>query len=114
MTYENEEFVSKVRSLIVKNGKPMVPFEDRWDLVYGCTDWDALEHIRHDKCSWKVADGQMVEEQYHSEFMDTYSGNRETIGMEVGGASSACGKYTNIRLRWEATLPEALTAALNG
>lgn len=114
MTYENEEFVSKLRSLIAKHGKPMEPFESRWHLQYGYVDWDVLDHIRENKCAWSVADDQMVKEEYRSVFTDTDASNTETIGMEVGGASCTCGKYTDIRLRWEATLPEALNAALNG
>lgn len=113
MTNDKEVFVDIMRSLIAKHGQPMVPFESRSELTYGFVDFDAQDHKYEGKCAWVVPADSVLEERSTSNFIDTLHGNESVVGMEVEGVSCECGVYSNIRLRWEATLAEAVNRALN-
>lgn len=80
--------------------------------TYGWVDYEAMEHIREDKCSWTVEQGAAVEEQTYSEFQDTFSDNRDTVGTNVAPAHCACGRYRGVTLRVECTLGEMLKEVL--
>lgn len=80
--------------------------------TYGWVDYEAMEHVREDRCSWLVAEGAEVEETTYSEFQNTFSGNREVVGTNVTPASCVCGRYTDVTLRVECTFGEMLKGVL--
>jgi hypothetical protein len=89
----------------------------RWAAVsvYGWQDWDASEHMRpYDKdvepCRWIIAPGAEVHEVTYSQFADTFTGNEDEVGLNVYPASCACGKYTDVMLRWTGSLTTLMSA----
>lgn len=81
---------------------------------YGWTDFKANQHLKN--CSWVLPPEVAIEEVTYSEFYDTYSENSENIGINAVGVGEsircACGKYSNVTLRYEASLGEVLTGIL--
>jgi hypothetical protein len=109
-----DDYREALRELVATSGCPVLfidkdhPFEFARVSTYGWKDYDAMEHIRFDKCSWIVESGATVIEETYSEFLDTDVPNKNSVGINVELARCACGRYTNVTLRVECSLREAL------
>jgi len=115
--------------------------------TYGWQDYDINEHLRGQyvkvrnpewkkgdpsykkydhkldpstACSLVIPEGVEVKEVSYSEFQDTFSSNKEKVGVNAYGGDKespttihcACGKYSGIMVRWEGSLMEALQSIL--
>ena len=112
------EYSATLRNIAACKGRPVKfidpdnEFPEFRVSTYGWCDWDAMEHIREDGCAWVVDDGATVEELTYSEFQDTFSGNNDTVGVNVTPARCACGKYAGITLRVEGSFGQMLKDVL--
>lgn len=62
-------------------------------------------------CRAVEIDPTTIRERSLSQFVDTFTDNREEVGVEVR-ATCACGKYENKWLRWTGSVGEILPALL--
>lgn len=117
-----------LRGLLQSKGKP-VQFTDpaRWrkpdvpeTSAYG--DWFDYEATIHastpadnyggEGCWWEIAPGAEVTEETYTEWGGTFGTDDHTIGINVTPVSCACGKYTNMTLRYEKPLSVTLLELL--
>lgn len=82
---------------------------------YGWGDYDARDHCEpvskyNEKggCRWVIEEGTQVTEVSLSKFNDTFSPNSQDEGLHVFPAHCACGKYTDVVLRWEGSIGDIL------
>lgn len=83
--------------------------------TYGWSDRDAHDHCRPvDKynrkggCSWEIPEGTQVTEVSLSQFNGTGCGNTYDEGLHAFPVNCACGKYTDVVLRWEGSISDIL------
>lgn len=108
-----DEYKPKVRRFMTEKGIPVLfdeRFGDREPEVYGWRDGEAYDHGR--ECGWVVPEGATLTEETYSQFTDTFSDNRDEVGVNVEPCHCTCGKYTDVTLRWDGTVDEMLTAIL--
>lgn len=84
---------------------------DLWVSVYGWQNFDAQKHLR--TCQVVIPDDVELTEVTYSEFLDTFLGNRDEVGInaysEIGtGIHCACNAHTNLYLRYSGTLGEII------
>lgn len=114
------ELKAAIREFIVAEGSP-VEFQEPWyegDTThhvspYSWRDWAAEDHAsatswREAPCHWLVPEGSFLYEESFSCFQDTGSDNVDRSGINVSGCRCACGKYTDVTLRWEGTLGQLI------
>ena len=120
MTDWTVEYKAKVRSFIATKGVP-VEFDKRYAWqeddevsIYGWQDFDAASHCREygDGCHWIVPEGAELSERTYRQFEDTDAGNRQEMGVNVKGCRCACGRYTDVTLRWIGSVAEMLREVL--
>lgn len=118
MSSWKDDYREALRAFVESKGRP-VKFTDPDNehpmfrvSTYGWCDYEAFDHILRDKCTWTVDQGAAVEEQTYSEFQDTYSGNKDTVGTNVTPAHCACGKYKGMTLRVKCSFGEMLKEVL--
>ena len=63
-----------------------------------------------DGCSWVVEPGVVLREVVYSMFTDTFHDNENEVGVECSPVRCACGKYTDVTLRWVGSLGELMHA----
>lgn len=89
---------------------------DDMKVTYG---WEDYEH-KHGidwrtppvpPCPTISVDPSTMRERSLSQFVDTFSGNRDEVGVEVR-ATCACGQYIDKWLRWTGTVGDILPALL--
>lgn len=123
-----DEYKAALRAFMVKKGRP-VRFDERYGVkepdVYGWTDLAAEDHIftherrdadnRHgyeyvrvQHCQWVVPEGSVLVEETYSQFAGTGCGNDNEVGINVSPCHCACGKHTDITLRFSGSLGEVL------
>lgn len=110
------EYRDAIRAFMAEHGRPMVldpAAKDDWDRVstYGWTDFKADSHCSEyskNKCSWVVPEGSVLTEHTYSMFTDTFHDNEDEVGLEVDSVHCACGKYTEVTLRWVGSLGELM------
>jgi hypothetical protein len=125
------EYKAKLRDFMEREGRK-VEFNERererhpeWPefhvSTYGWTDYEAERHIHApawretvhgDGCKWVVPEGAELVEQTYSQFTDTFSDNEQEVGINVSGCHCACGKYTDVTLRYVGTLSQVLHSLL--
>jgi hypothetical protein len=115
----------KMREFLQEQGRP-VQFTGERDgyqpvSTYGWHDHEAWEHTipprksygaisRGDGCAWVVEPGVVLHEVVYSMFTDTFSGNDDEVGVECSPVHCACGKYTDVTLRWVGSLGDLMHA----
>ena len=122
MTEWNDEYKSKVRDFMARKGRPVLfartdyqgnPEPD----VYGWVDHDADAHCRAvdekypglgEGCTWVVPEGAVLTEETYDQFQDTFSDNAQEVGSNASGCRCACGKYSDVTLRWTGSVTEML------
>lgn len=67
-------------------------------------------HYYGDGCLWVVPPGVVLREVTYSLFTDTFSDNKDEVGVECSPVSCACGKYTDMTLRWTGSLGDLMFA----
>lgn len=117
----NDEYRKSLRDFMARRGRPVeISENDRtrypdfpglWVSTYGWVDGEAQEHAQ--SCSWVVDAGVSLTEVSYSEFTDTDSDNKETVGINVEPAGTSdvrctCGQYRGVTLRWQGSLMEAV------
>lgn len=84
--------------------------------TYGWHDHEAWEHASNSRqgrsggCSWVVEPGVVLREVVYSMFTDTFHGNDDEVGVECSPVRCACGKYTDVTLRWVGSLGDLMHA----
>jgi hypothetical protein len=89
--------------------------------TYGWFDAECIEHMTKptksfgnrtygEGCTWVVPSGVVLREVTYSMFTDTFSGNKDEVGVECSPVSCACGKYTDMTLRWVGSLGDLMFA----
>jgi len=68
------------------------------------------KHYYGDSCSWVVPEGVVLREVVYSMFTDTFSDNANEVGVECSPCHCACGKYTDVTLRWVGSLGDLMHA----
>lgn len=83
--------------------------------VYGWSDWEARRHTypagdpwKGDGCHWVVPEGARLYERTYNQFQDTFTDNKDEVGINVAGCRCACGKYQDVILRYTGTLAEVM------
>lgn len=106
----DEEYKSRLREFMAIHGRP-VRF-DEWGSpdFYGWSDYDAFNHGM--KCDWIIPEGATLEEEYYDEFEGTFVDAAHRIGVNVGGVSCKCRKYTNKTLRYSGSFGNLLRGVL--
>lgn len=125
MTDWNDEYKARVRTFVEQHGKPVEFTEKRYDWqdddqvsVYGWTDYDALKHCKPKEgwrgggCHWIVPEGATMYERTYSQFEGTFTDNNDEAGVNVKGCHCACGKYTDMTLRWVGSVTDMLHSIL--
>jgi len=118
-----ERYREKLRELLRTRGRKVQTsnYYDRAEAdddlnvsPYGWVDYNAEYHIlggytRHGgPCEWVVPEGAVAYERTYSEFQDTLSDNARVVGINVNGCHCKCGKYTDVYLRWEGSIADAV------
>lgn len=112
-----DRYKEKLRELVRTNGRkvqtlgtyPQYDVDDDLNVsAYGWTDYDATYHIVNGPCEWVVPEGAVAYEREYSEFQDTFSPNAHAVGINVKGCHCKCGKYTDVYLRWDGSIAEAV------
>lgn len=116
------EFRAKLRKFMEDEGEPVlfVPKHYEWQeddqvSTYGWHDWDAVWHCKPGRshpesagCHWIVPEGAVAYEREYSQFTDTFHDNEDEVGINVRPAHCACGKYTDVTLRYVGSLAEVI------
>lgn len=132
------EYREGLRRLIQEEGRPVFISEreraewpstpELWVSTYGWEDDDAQRHVskapagyhapeRFGNCGWVLPHSMLVEEVSYSEFQDTDTANKNTVGINAEGSEGEpitclCGKYSGVTLRVETSLSAALHSIL--
>lgn len=118
------EYKAKLREFVQEKGRAVQFVEQRYSWsepddvsTYGWTDYDAEKHIhpwdaKDERCSWVVPEGATLTERTYSQFTDTFHSNENEVGINVAGCHCACGKYTDMTLRYVGSLTEVLHSLL--
>lgn len=106
------DFKVALHRFIARRGIPVDVIDDDYRRVspYSWMHVAAWAHSQDDKCSWTVPETAEIIERSYSVFVDTYQDNENEVGLEVDGASCACGKYTDMSLRWVGGFGKLITA----
>lgn len=116
MTEWTAEYKKKMRAFMASKGQKVDVQEKRWEWeqddeanVYGWVDYDAQAHVKEDPgCSWIVPAGAKLYERTYSQFTDTFHDNDDEVGINIRGCHCACGKYTDVILRYRGSLAEVV------
>ena len=131
------EYRRGLRKLLQEEGVPVAVSErerarwpdspDLWVSPYGWVDDQARDHCteppagspnpaRYGRCRWVLPEKLQVDEVTYSEFVDTFTENSSLVGINGEGVDEpivcACGRYTGVVLRHEASLGEVLRSLL--
>jgi hypothetical protein len=120
------EYKLKLREFMSKHGAPVQFQEKRYEWqddddvsTYGWHDWDKVWHTHErgshrlaEGCHWIVPEGAELIERTYSQFNGTFTDNNQEVGINVSGCHCACGKYTDVTLRYVGTLTEVLHSLL--
>lgn len=121
------EYKAKLRDFMERKGRK-VEFNERerklhpdWPeyhvSTYGWSDYEADLHIHArewratshgDDCKWIVPEGAELVEQTYSQFDGTDADNLQEVGINVSPCHCACGKYSDVTLRFAGSLTEVL------
>lgn len=128
-----DEYKAALRDFMERKGRP-VHFTEGYNggkdvSPYGWPDDAAENHIfsydrvddgskygKHVKvfhCGWIVPEGAVLTEETYSQFLDTFSGNEEEVGINVEGCHCKCGKYQDVTLRFAGSLGDVLRGLFN-
>lgn len=107
-----EEYKAKLRDFMARKATPAEINRDaKYDgdrvSTYGWISMD-YRHIYDDKCSWVVPEGARLEEHTYSQFQDTFSDNKDEVGIEVYPVHCACGQKTDVTLRYTGSLGDVI------
>ena len=122
MTDWTDEYKAAMRSFMEKHGMKVVVEERFYDWAedddvspYGWGDHEAYSHVRPaegkypgEGCHWIVPEGAKLYERTYSQFAGTFVDNENEVGINVAGCRCACGKYTDVILRYTGTLAEVM------
>lgn len=122
MTDWTDEYKAAMRAFVEKHGKKVLVVDKDYDWqdddetnVYGWQDFDSYEHVRPatekwrgDGCHWVVPEGARLYERTYNQFAGTFVDNENEVGINVAGCRCACGKYTDVILRYTGTLAEVM------
>lgn len=119
-----KEYREKLRDFMSRRGRKIEWDERNQELYpewpeghvckYGWTDYEAQWHIvggmdrKGPECQWVVPEGAELVEQTYSQFAGTFTENNQEVGINVGPCHCACGKYTDVTLRYKGSLTEVL------
>lgn len=113
----NAELKAKMRKLVADKGDPVEFSSDSYSTTYnggvssyGWKHHEAIAHCRQwgDKCHWVIPASATLEERTYSLFQDTFTDNKDEVGINVYPCHCRCGKYTDITLRYVASLGETI------
>lgn len=80
---------------------------------YGWADDEAWTHVATpEPCSWVVPEGATLTERTYSMFEDTFTGNRNEVGVNAYPCHCACGAFTDVTLRFTGSLGEVTSEVL--
>ncbi|AID58878.1 hypothetical protein PBI_GAIA_59 [Mycobacterium phage Gaia] len=105
-----QEIKDGIRRLLVEKGQKVLIEEWGGVSPYGWTDYDAWEHA--DECHWVIPEGVVVEEVSYDMFDGTFTSNKNEVGLNATGCRCACGKYTDVTLRYVGALGEAIRSII--
>lgn len=122
--FNPDSYREALRDLLQTKGQPVkfLP-DDKWHRnavtpvvsMYNWLDDDAHAHASvpaevygGEGCWWNVAPGAEVTEETYTEWGGTFGTDDHIIGINVSPVSCACGKYTNMTLRYEKSLSQTL------
>ena len=117
----DDRYKSLVRTFIAQHGDSVCFEEPQYngdDCVsfYGWRDYSTFEHVnklgKTPACKWVVPEGAELSEVTYSQFAGTFTDADQEVGVNVSGAHCACGKYTDITLRWTGTVTDMLHSIL--
>lgn len=105
------KYRAALRDFMQRRGHPMeIDREAEYDFeevsTYGWRDHDATTHCVSGTCSWIVPEGATLTERTYSMFEDTFTGNRDEVGVNAHPCHCACGEFTDVTLRFTGNLGE--------
>lgn len=111
MSWE-DGYKDKLRDFMARKATPAeidreTKYEQERVSVYGWISMD-YQHIYDAKCSWVVPVGARLEEHTYSQFMDTFNGNEDEVGIEIYPVHCACGKLKDVTLRYKGSLGDVI------
>jgi hypothetical protein len=91
-------------------------FPESWIGQFSWQDFNATRHIESSECRWEVPKGAVLHEVTYTTFGDTYNDDI-TVGINANSTPEAdihctCGQYTDMTLRWNGTMKDALWSLL--
>lgn len=100
-----------VAETVARLGSAVADHEDQ----YGWKDHKAIHHrkgldpvaykyVKELECPWVCPEDPEIEEAYISEFVHTFTDNRDTAVINLFHVSCACGEYTDRTIRYEGTI----------
>lgn len=113
-------FLAAVRQFMERHGEPVEIRPDAeyaWDevSVYGWRDAKASGHVypyEGEGCAWRLDPEAELVSRTYSVFVDTFHGNDDEVGLNMGPAACACGAYTGVTLRYVGSLGDILPRLL--
>lgn len=111
-------FQAALRSFLMRKGS--IREESDFAIQFGWQDFNALEHLRARTateyspatkgCTLILPEGDIeIATDHLSQFVDTYSGNREIDLVQIAGVTCACGEIgTDRTLAWEGSPGELI------
>lgn len=123
----NAEYKAKVREFMATHGAPVefVPRRFEWqsDDEVSIYHWDDFTKAKHATpvskynpkggCHWVVPEGAVLYERTYRQFDGTFTSDKDEHGVNVRGVHCACGRYTDVTLRWVGSVGEMLRAILD-
>ena len=112
-----DEQRTKMRDFIAKRAAK-VQYDAMGNVsTYGWSDYAAHVHTSQrerdgDHCLWVVPVGAVLQERVIRQFVDTFTGGADEVGLEVEHCHCTCGRYTDVTLRWDGSLGDLLLATL--
>lgn len=111
-----------LRKMVQEKGQP-VEFHEQWNgewevSSYGWVDYDAYHHVKgfgedEPGCAWTIEEEATLTEVTYSLFDGTDCENINEVGINVGPAHCACGKYRDMQLRYADSLGSILRYLLS-
>lgn len=120
--FDDGKLKQMLRKMVQENGQP-VEFQERWNgelevSSFGWVHYDAYHHIKgfgedESGCLWIIEDEATWTEVTYSLFDGTDCENINEVGINVGPARCACGKYRDVQLRYADSLGSILRYLLS-
>lgn len=112
-----DDYRDRIRAFMLTHGEAVQFNLFREVSPYGWEDSEINGHAHTTQwyqapCRWVIPEGALLTEERYSMFEGTFAENRDELGVNVTGCRCACGKYTDVTLRWVGSLADILWAIL--